>query len=333
MICSMGSIKAQVGVSTNKPNANAALDLNNTTGTNTKGLLLPNVALTAANVAAPLTAHVMGIHVYNTATAGTGVNIVAPGEYYNNGSKWIRIAESAWAIGGNTATTPGTHAIGTSDANDFALRTNNAVRTRVTTTGNVMVGTTSIPTGGSNAKLIVNNGTTKGALQIVDGTQQDGAVLMSDANGLARWEKTGDLTTIYRSTVAQTFSPLSDGINSYTTLQTSLPMKITTKGTYISTLRWWGTSDGPDARSATSAYIALFKNGVKVDEIEYYYTIMGSYNYSFSVTLLAPDCAVNDVLTIGIRPSVGNPTTSRNWYTGQGSTGRAYMPSVIVSKL
>ncbi|MCR4033583.1 MULTISPECIES: hypothetical protein [Flavobacterium] len=334
LIYSINNIKAQVGFSSNNPNKDAALDLNNTNGSNTKGLLLPNVALSAANIATPLSAHTAGMHVYNTATSGSGVNMVTPGEYYNNGSKWIRIAGTSWAIGGNTATTPGTNAIGTSDENDFAVRTNNAVRTRITTNGNVLVGTTTVPTGGSGAKLIVNNGTTKGALQIKDGTQQDGATLMSDANGLARWQKTGDLTTVYRSTVAQTFGTLSNVSNNFTTLQTSQPMKITTKGTYISTLRWWGNSDGPNANGVTSAYIALFKNGVKVDEIEYYYTTAGIYYYTFNVTLLAPDCAVNDVLTIGIRSSVGNAATARNWYTGgAGASNPAFMPSVIVSKL
>ncbi|WP_431244155.1 hypothetical protein ACQ9BO_07200 [Flavobacterium sp. P21] len=81
---------AQVGMTTNNPNKDSALDLNTTNGTNTKGLLLPKVALTAINVASPMSAHVAGMQVYNTATAGSGVNAVTPGEYYNDGSKWIR---------------------------------------------------------------------------------------------------------------------------------------------------------------------------------------------------------------------------------------------------
>ena len=39
------------------------------------------------------------------------------------------------------------------------------------------------------AKLEINNGTTAGAVKIVDGTQGAGKVLTSDANGLATWKR------------------------------------------------------------------------------------------------------------------------------------------------
>ncbi|WP_289663913.1 tail fiber domain-containing protein [Flavobacterium panacagri] len=84
-------IYAQVGMIGNNPNKNAILDLNKTNGTNDKGLLLPKVTLTSTTAASPMSAHVAGMHVYNTATAGTGVAAVTPGEYYNDGSKWIRL--------------------------------------------------------------------------------------------------------------------------------------------------------------------------------------------------------------------------------------------------
>ncbi len=81
---------AQVTIgSQNAPNASAVLDLQTTN----KGLLLPRVALTSTTAATPLSAHVAGMTVYNTATVGTGNNAVAPGQYYNDGTKWIRIQE------------------------------------------------------------------------------------------------------------------------------------------------------------------------------------------------------------------------------------------------
>ncbi len=49
--------------------------------------------------------------------------------------------------------------------------------------GNIGIGTTTPAT-----KLEVNNGTTNGAIKIVDGTQGAGKVLTSDANGLATWQ-------------------------------------------------------------------------------------------------------------------------------------------------
>jgi hypothetical protein len=75
-----------VGIGTNTPNSNASLEL----GASNKGLLLNRVALSDAGTPAPLTAHVAGMIVYNTATAGTAPNHVSPGIYYNNGTRWIR---------------------------------------------------------------------------------------------------------------------------------------------------------------------------------------------------------------------------------------------------
>ena len=68
--------------STNTPaNAAAGLDVNYTN----KGLLISRVALTSTTSAAPLSAHVAGMMVYNTATTAD----VLPGLYYNNGTRWV----------------------------------------------------------------------------------------------------------------------------------------------------------------------------------------------------------------------------------------------------
>ncbi|WP_310992306.1 hypothetical protein [Aequorivita marina] len=78
---------AQVGIGTTNPNANAKLDITSTVA-EPGGLLLPRVKLLSTISASPLTAHVEGMTIYNTATIGD----VRPGQYYNNGSRWIRIA-------------------------------------------------------------------------------------------------------------------------------------------------------------------------------------------------------------------------------------------------
>jgi hypothetical protein len=72
------------------PNNNAILELESTQ----RGLLMPRVALQATNIASPLTAHIAGMTVYNTATAGTTPVNVFPGWYYNDGTKWVRLAVS-----------------------------------------------------------------------------------------------------------------------------------------------------------------------------------------------------------------------------------------------
>jgi hypothetical protein len=89
-------IAAQTGIGTTTPNAAAKLDISATN----KGFLPPRVALTAANVFAPVTglsgatelATAAGLLIYNTATAGTAPNNVVPGYYYWNGTAWIQIS-------------------------------------------------------------------------------------------------------------------------------------------------------------------------------------------------------------------------------------------------
>lgn len=72
--------------------ASAMLDIDATS----KGVLIPRVALTALNVASPVTSPDNSLLVYNTATAGTIPNNVTPGFYYwsTTGSTWIRIADA-----------------------------------------------------------------------------------------------------------------------------------------------------------------------------------------------------------------------------------------------
>ena len=77
---------AQVGIGTTTPNTDAALEVLSTT----KGILLPRVALTGTTIASPLSLHVAGMTVYNTAT----VLDVTPGYYYNDGLKWVKIADA-----------------------------------------------------------------------------------------------------------------------------------------------------------------------------------------------------------------------------------------------
>lgn len=108
--------QTNVGIGTTSPNANAILDI---TSTN-KGLLLPRLALSATANATPLSSHVAGMTVYNTATA----NDVTPGYYYNTGTKWVRLADASnyWSINGNEGTDPDVNFIGTTDSKDLIIK-------------------------------------------------------------------------------------------------------------------------------------------------------------------------------------------------------------------
>lgn len=89
---------AQVTIgSDNPPHNDALLDLKQISGgTSEKGLLLPRVALKATNLPDPMTGHVQGMTVYNTAFSANDGSVAAeyylsPGFYYNDGSKWERL--------------------------------------------------------------------------------------------------------------------------------------------------------------------------------------------------------------------------------------------------
>jgi hypothetical protein len=90
------SASAQVTIGSGAvPNPNAVLDLNQNlenANLSEKGLLLPRVVLTSADSPAPMASHVAGMTVYNTNTDGTDENRVYPGHYYNDGTRWVRLA-------------------------------------------------------------------------------------------------------------------------------------------------------------------------------------------------------------------------------------------------
>jgi len=135
---------AQIGINTTTPNA--MLDISSTTN----GFLIPRIALTANNVAAPVVnpqggALPTSTLIYNTSTVA-GINGVAPGYYYWNGSLWVSFSSSIdWKLNGNSSiTTPafpityGTSTIGASenfigtiDANDVVMGSNNIERFRI----------------------------------------------------------------------------------------------------------------------------------------------------------------------------------------------------------
>ncbi|UOK42599.1 MULTISPECIES: hypothetical protein [Flavobacterium] len=132
VLCSQVSVWSQVGIGTTSPAG--ALDVASTND----GLLIPRIALIARNNAAPLTAPTVSELIYNTATVG-GANGVSPGYYYWNGSLWVALStgnNSDWSLTGNSGTTAGTNFIGTTDAQDFRIKTGNNNRWNISNTNN-----------------------------------------------------------------------------------------------------------------------------------------------------------------------------------------------------
>ena len=120
------------------PDASAILDVSSTT----KGMLIPR--MTTANRTA-ITTPATGLVVYDT-----NLNSF----YYYNGTAWIWLLSSGsgWSVTGNSGTTAGTNFIGTTDAIDFVVKTNATERVRVTSGGNVGIGTST-----PNAALQLGN--------------------------------------------------------------------------------------------------------------------------------------------------------------------------------
>jgi|GEM_PF-2067318 len=124
------------------PAASAMLDVSATN----RGLLIPRMALTAANNNAPIGAAVINsLLVFNTATGGAGVNAVSPGYYYWDAvaSLWRRLANDAesWRVLGNAGTDPTINFLGTTDAVDLRLRTNAFERFELTSGTGTATGT------------------------------------------------------------------------------------------------------------------------------------------------------------------------------------------------
>jgi FtsZ-binding cell division protein ZapB len=126
-LLSAGLHAQSVGIGTANPDPSARLHISD----NARGLLIPNVALTATNVAAPVTSPALSLLVYNTNTAGTGATAVTPGFYYWDGSQWVRLASggagggNAWLLDGNAGTNPAVNFLGTTDNNSLRIRVNN----------------------------------------------------------------------------------------------------------------------------------------------------------------------------------------------------------------
>ncbi len=137
-------VHAQVKIGDNSTTINSAslLELETTD----KGFVLPRVSITSTSSSSPLAAGLLtGTVVYNTNNVTTGGS--GTGVYYWDGSKWNFLANTTtslnyWSLTGNTGTSASTNFIGTTDAVDFVVKTNNAARMRIKSNGFVGINTT-----------------------------------------------------------------------------------------------------------------------------------------------------------------------------------------------
>jgi hypothetical protein len=268
LVLSLG-VNAQVTIGSNHtPSSNALLDLKqNADGSSSKGLLLPRVALDSTLLPLPMTAFVKGTTVYNTATAhdvspgvyySDGVKWVRIISVATDQTVEVSGLASALAspndFSGATFS-PATPAssdyiyINTADGTTWTYSTSSSKYLRyvapLTTEWYLANGTTDagadkttaiyrsgnvgIGTNNPSVKLELNNGTTPGAIKIVDGTQGAGKVLVSDANGVGTWQNTSP--AILNSN-AGTSTSMTAGAWAYTGAHVS----VTTAGYYTASI-------------------------------------------------------------------------------------------------
>jgi len=183
---------AQVGINTTNPDDSAILDVSSTDS----GILLPRMT---EGQRIGITNPAMGLLIYQTNNS--------EGFWFFNGTAWQLLSGSnGWELIGNTGTNPSINFIGTTDAEDFIVKTNNDEVMRVSDGGNVGIGTTNP----QSPLHIVTNSITP--LSIRDGSQMNGRILMSNADGDATWQEAPSILVNDQDWLFASGSTISDPI-------------------------------------------------------------------------------------------------------------------------
>ncbi|MEO8069108.1 MAG: hypothetical protein ABI599_15530 [Flavobacteriales bacterium] len=113
------------------PNPFAVLDVD--ASANNKGVMVPRLTTAQRTSIAGLGATEEGLMLYDTTTDSF---------WYWDGTQWVEVqSKRAWQLQGNTATTPGTDFLGTTDAKDLVVKTNGTEAMRVLANQRVGIGT------------------------------------------------------------------------------------------------------------------------------------------------------------------------------------------------
>ena len=247
LVCNMAS--AQVGMNTTDPKATLDVVAKTTDGSSPEGLLAPRLTGDQIQLADALYGTDQeGIFIYATAAVTVAsvktANITEPGYYYFDGTIWQKVVIDYTAGNGLTLNGTETELGGTLNQNTVIIQGNFPLAfTSSATNGFSVDGTTlsvdaannrvGIGTASPTAPLEINNGSTAGALKIIDGTQGLGKVLSSDANGVATWSTTvvtafADAWTPASGTLVNPFGGAAGG-----GLNTGLSVVIPEKGWYF----------------------------------------------------------------------------------------------------
>ena len=198
---------AQVGINNSNPNATLDVVAKTTDGSQPEGIIAPK--LTGDQIQAAdgqYLAAQAGAIVYATAAATAPstktASITGVGYYFFDGNIWRKIGDGAYTANNGLNLNNSTVKLGGALTEPTTISSLTATnKLAVTGTGvnavNIASNTVSVDatnnrvgigTAAPTNKLEINNGSTAGAVKIVDGTQADGRVLTSDANGVGTWK-------------------------------------------------------------------------------------------------------------------------------------------------
>lgn len=228
LICTLGTkfLFSQVGINTESPNATLDIVAKTTDGSRPEGILIPR--LTGDQIKSAdnqYTNPQRGMLIYAiapvTSASTKTINIISAGYYYFDGTIWqkvmsqnINIYNSNGTIDANRTVTMGDKSLAftstaTTGTSHFQVDGNTL---NVDAVNNRIGLGVSAPT----TKLHIDNGTTPGAIRIVDGTQGEGKILVSDANGVGTWRASSGTATVIESNSGSVTSLLPAGTLIYT---------------------------------------------------------------------------------------------------------------------
>lgn len=284
------------------PDASAALDV----AAADKGILIPRVALTGSTDVTTISSAATGLLVYNSAT----VSDVRPGFYYWDSSAWLRImvADEAdgWEVDGNAGTTSGTNFVGTTDSVDFDVRTNDVVRVRVSTIGQLEL----LNTGGS-----VFVGEEAGENDDLDANNN---VFVGFRSGTENTSGTNNIAIGYRAFATNTTGEFNTATGSESLLSNTTGVGNTANGyqaLLLNTSADYNTGLGFFAlRQNTTGY---YNTGVGAFAL--YRTTTGFFNTAIGRMALLENTTGVFNTAIGGNTLLANTTGSNNTATGGGS--------------
>lgn len=199
----------QIGINTSNPKSTLDIAAKTTDGSRPEGLVAPR--LTGDQIKGGDTQYTTdqkGNIVYATSAVSTvspkTINITEEGYYFFDGNIWQKINQDT-NIYKNNGTLASNRVVTMADKtlSFTSSATTGTSHFQVDGTtlnvdavnNNVGIGTTTPST-----RLDINNGSTPGAIKIVDGTQAEGKVLVSDASGVATWRDTTGSALVINST-------------------------------------------------------------------------------------------------------------------------------------